>query len=168
MLEADARAAKQSGKSNDEVRTIIARSAPILARMNAAFAVLQAAIFAIYTPAQQAWITAHQPKPCGPGGPPVLTDAQKTQIHNLQAAFETANRADLATLRSVGEAAKAAALAGANRDAISAILHGADAAQARVRAAELQLQQAIDAVLTPEQRAARCQPQPQGPQPPRG
>ena len=158
-IEAEARAARQAGKSMDDIRVILARGAPILARMDAAFAALQAAIFAIYTPAQQAWITAHQPKPCGPGGPPTLTDAQKTQIKSLQDAFQAANAADIAFIRQIADSAHRAAESGATRDAVNAILLRADAARGRVHAAEVALQAALDAVLTPDQRAARCQPQ---------
>jgi len=158
-IEADARAAKQAGKSMDEIRAILARGAPILARMESAFAALQAAIFAIYTPAQQAWITAHQPKPCGPGGPPALTDAQKTQINALQDAFKAATATDMAFIRQIADSAHRAAESGASRDAVNAILLRADAARGRVHAAEMVLQTALDAVLTAEQRAARCVPQ---------
>src|SRR5204862_454715 len=85
-IEAQARAAKQAGKSNDDVHAILATGAPILARLNTAFAALQTAISAIYTAEQRAWIEAHRPRPCGPDGPPRLTDAQKQQIHALQEA----------------------------------------------------------------------------------
>ena len=158
-IEADARAAKQSGKSNDEIRTILARGAPILARMDTKFTALQAAIFAIYTPAQQAWLAAHQPKPCGPGGPPVLTDAQKTQMKALQDAFKAATATDMAFIRQIADSAHHAAESGASRDAVNAILLRADAARGRVHAAEMVLQTALDALLTAEQRAARCVPQ---------
>ena len=43
-IEAEARAAVSGGKSRDEVRGILARGAPILARLGTAFAALQEAI----------------------------------------------------------------------------------------------------------------------------
>ena len=157
-IEAEARAARQAGKSREEIHAILARGRPILERLHDAFVALQAAIWQVYTPEQRSWIDAHRPKPCGPGGPPPLSDAQIQQIRALQAAFVEAVRADLALIKQTVEAAHAAAQAGATREEIAAILHQADAARARVRAAELRLHEAIDAVLTPEQRAARCQP----------
>ena len=165
-IEAEARAAKQAGKSNDEIHAILGRAAPIRARMDAAFAALQIAVNALYTAEQRAWIAAHQPRPCGPDGPPRLTDAQMQQTRALQAAFMNAVKDDIAAIRQIAESARAAATGGATRDAVNAILRQADAARARVRAAEVTLHTSLDAVLTPEQRAARCQPQRQGPQPP--
>jgi len=157
-LEAEARAARHAGKSREEIHAILERGAPILARLAQAFAALQAAIWQVYTPEQRAWIDAHRPKPCGPDGPPPLTEAQLQQIRALQAAFVEAVKPDLALIRQVVQQAHQAAQAGATREEIAAILHQADAARARVHEAELRLHQAIDAILTPEQRAGRCQP----------
>jgi len=154
-LEAEARAAHAAGQ-REAVQAILARGAPILARLGLAFATLQAAIWQVYTPEQRAWLAAHRPQPCGPGGPPQLSDAQIQQIRALQQAFVTAVAADIALIRQTADAAHHAAQAGASRTEIEQILHQADAARARVHAAELRLQQDIDAVLTPEQRAHRC------------
>lgn len=162
-IEAEARAAHAAGKSREEIHAILERGAPILARLIGAFRALQAAIWLVYTPEQRAWIDAHRPKPCGPAGPPKLSDAQIQQIRALQEAFMAAVKDDVAQLRQVAEAAHQAAQAGATRAEIEAILHQADAARARVHEAEMRLQQAIDAVLTPEQRAQRCQPGPNQP-----
>ena len=156
-IEAEAKAARQAGKSREEIRAILARGMPILARLHEAFTALQAAIWQVYTPEQQAWIEAHRPVPCGLGGPPPLSDAQVQQIRALQAAFIEEVKADLALIKQVVADARVAAQAGATREEIAEILHQADAARARVREAERRLQQAIDAVLTPEQRAKRCQ-----------
>lgn len=154
----EARAAVRAGKSRDEVHAILAKGAPILARLQAAFQTLQAAIWRVYTPAQRAWIEAHRPKPCGPDGPPRLTDEQKQQIRALQEQFMNQVKDDLAEIRRVVEAAHQALQSGASRERVQEILHQADAARERVRAAERALQQAIDAVLTPEQRAGKCLP----------
>ena len=164
-LEAEARAAKAAAKSREEIRAILERGAPFLARLQQAFAGLQAAIWQIYTPEQRAWIEAHRPQPCGPGGPPKLTDTQIQQIRALQQAFLSAVAADLALIRETVEAAHAAAQAGATRAEVEAILHRADAARGRVQEAELTLHAAIDAVLTPEQRAQRCAAGPPPPHP---
>jgi Spy/CpxP family protein refolding chaperone len=162
-LEAQARAAHAAGKTREEIRAILVQGAPILLRLHAAFAVLQVAIFQVYTPEQQAWITAHRPKPCGPGGPPKLTDEQIHQIRALQQAFMEEVKDEIALIRQVIAEAHAAAQAGASRERIAEILHQADAAKEAVRHAEARLQAAIDAVLTPEQRAARCVPGPRRP-----
>jgi len=162
-LEAAARAAKEAGKSREEIHAILAQGIPILAHLTEAFTALQAAIWQVYTPEQRAWIEAHRPQPCGPDGPPKLTDAQLQQIRALQEAFMTAVAADLALIRQTVEAAHHAAQTGATRAEVEQILHQADAARARVRDAELRLHSAIDAVLTPEQRAARCVPAPHRP-----
>ena len=162
-LEAEARAAKAAGKTREEIHAILARGIPILAHLTEAFTALQAAIWQVYTPEQRAWIEAHRPKPCGPEGPPKLTDAQIQQIRALKEAFMTAVAADVALIRQTVEAAHQAAQAGATRAEVEAILHQSDAARARLREAELRLHAAIDAVLTPEQRAARCVPGPKRP-----
>jgi len=155
-LESEARAAKQAGKSRDEIRAILERGAPILVRLTTAFVALQAAIWQVYTPEQRAWIESHRPKPCGPNGPPKLTDAQIQQIRALQQAFIDAEKGDIAEIGRIVQQAREAAQAGAPRTQIEAILHQADAAKARLQDAERRLQAAIDAVLTPEQRANRC------------
>jgi len=156
-LEAQARAARDAGKTREEIKAILAQGAPILARLQQAFAALQAAIWQVYTPEQRAWIEAHRPKPCGADGPPKLSDAQLQQIHALQEAFMAAVKDDIAAIQQTVAAARQAAQAGATKEQVLAILQQADAARARVHAAEQRLQEAINAVLTPEQRAARCQ-----------
>lgn len=162
-IEAEARAAVAAGKTRDEVRAILSRGAPILARLRAAFGVLQEAVFQIYTPEQRAWVAAHRPKPCGPDGPPKLTDDQIHQIRALQQAFMEVVKDDIALIRRLIESAHQAAQAGAPRERVAEILHEADAAKERVRQAEARLQAAIDAILTPEQRAGRCVPAPHRP-----
>ncbi len=161
-LESQARAAKQAGKSAEEIRAILQQGAPILARLAAAFATLQAAIWQVYTPEQRAWIEAHRPKPCGPSGPPKLSDDQVRQIRSLQQAFMDAEKDDIAAIERIVQQARQAAQAGAPRTEVERILHQADEYKARLQDAERRLQAAIDAVLTPEQRANRCV----GPQPP--
>ena len=162
-IEAEARAAVNAGKSRDEVHAILARGVPILIRVGVGFALLQAAILEVYTPDQRAWVLAHRPKPCGPAGPPRLTDEQIHKIRELQQAFMLVVKDDIALIRRVTEAAHQAAQNGASRERVAEILHEADAAKLRVREAESRLQAAIDEILTPEQRAARCLPAPKRP-----
>lgn len=162
-LEAEARAAKNAGKSRDEIHAILARGRPIQERLHQAFEALQAAIWLVYTPEQRAWIEAHRPRPCGPNGPPKLSDAQIQQIRALQEAFMNQVKDDIATIRQVAEAAHQAFRSGASKAEVEAILHQADAARERVQAAERALHAALEAVLTPEQRAARCDPGPKRP-----
>jgi Spy/CpxP family protein refolding chaperone len=54
-----ASAANKAGKPAADVRAVLALSKPILARMAARFDTLKAAIAAVLTPAQRAWIAAH-------------------------------------------------------------------------------------------------------------
>jgi len=150
------------GKSREEIHEILAQGRPILERLHQAFALLQAAIWLVYTPEQRAWIEAHRPRLCGPAGPPPLTDEQKQQIGALQEAFMAAVRDDIQYIRQVVQEAHQAAQSGATREEIEQILHQADEARARLRAAERKLEEDIAAVLTPEQRAARCHPRPPG------
>jgi len=58
----------KAGKTRDEVRAILETAKPILERLAANLAALRAAIGAVLTPEQQAWIAAHRPS--GPPGRP--------------------------------------------------------------------------------------------------
>jgi Spy/CpxP family protein refolding chaperone len=125
-------------------------------RMDAAFRLLRDNIFAIYTPAQRAWVRANEAKECSANGGPALSEAQLAQIKSIKNAFEVANRTDITTIRTVAAEAKAAREAGKTEAELKAILEKAKAARDRVRAAEKKLMQDIMAVLTPDQRAAWC------------
>jgi len=150
-LEREANAAKKAGKSREEVRAILAKATPILQRLDAAFKKLQADIWAVYTPEQRAWIEAHRPRACGPAALK-LTDDQVKQIRALQEQFYEAVKPDLELIRSIAEEAKRARAAGKSRDEVAAILAKAVEPQHRVSDAEKKLQDAILALLTPEQR----------------
>lgn len=93
----------------------------------------------------------------GPGAPfpdsLKLTVAQKAQILALVTAFQAANKADLDAMKAAHEAARAAMKAGKTHDEVRAILQTAKAAADRVHAAAAALHAAINAVLTPAQRA---------------
>ena len=149
-IEQEARAAIRAGKTREEVRAILEKGAPILAKLDAAFEKLRADILAVYTPEQRAWIESHKPRGCGPDGVR-LTEDQVKQIRALQEQFYASVKADLELLRSIGEEVKTARAAGKSREEIAAILaRGADAHR-RVAEAERKLQDAILALLTPEQ-----------------
>ncbi|MEP7345231.1 MAG: Spy/CpxP family protein refolding chaperone [Gemmatimonadaceae bacterium] len=162
-IEAQARAARQAGAPREDVRAILATAAPALDRLHAAFAKLQADILAIYTPAQRAWIAAHMPKICGPGGPPQLTNEQVLAIRVLRQDFVDANKADVALIRVVHRDAEAARAAGKSRSEVQVILVRATDAMARVRSAERQLVSDITNLLTAEQQAKWCVVRPHGP-----
>jgi len=155
-IEDEAKAARAAGKTREEIRAILQRAIPIRDRLDDAFRTLRAAILAIYTPAQRAWIEAQKTRECRNGDAPQLSEAQLAQIKSLRHAFENANRADIMLLKQVADEVKAAREAGKTDAEIRAILVKADAARARVRAAEQKLFDDIMAVLTAEQRAAWC------------
>jgi Spy/CpxP family protein refolding chaperone len=153
----EARAARQAGKTEAEIRAIFAKGDAIRTRLHAAEAKLRSDIEAVLTPAQKSWLTS------GGQRPPVcrtqdlqLTDAQKTQITALVSAFEVSNRADLEAIKAVHEEARAAQQAGASRERIAEILAKAEAPMRRVRAAHEALNTAVRALLTPAQLASGC------------
>lgn len=82
-----------------------------------------------------------------------LTDAQKTQIQALVAAFVAANKTDLDAMRTAHQAARAALKAGKSKEEARAILEKAKPAAERVRAASATLRAAIGNVLTAAQKA---------------
>jgi len=150
-IEKDARAAVRAGKSRDDVRAILAKADPIRARLDASFRKLQADIWAVYTPEQQAWIAAHRVRGCSPGSLH-LSDAQVKAIRDLEQQFYTTVKPDLELIRSIVDEARKAREAGKTRDEVAAILARAAEPQRRVAEAERKLQAAILALLKPDQR----------------
>ena len=148
-----AREAHQAGKSPAEVRAILAQGDPIRQRLHAAEQTLHSQIEAILTPEQKAWLAANGPERCRALA---LTEAQRTEITALIAAFNEANRADLQLIKQVFEEARAAHQNGATREQLRAILNKAAPAMERIRVAQQALHVAIFALLTPEQRASGC------------
>jgi hypothetical protein len=149
----EAAQARQAGKTPEEVQAILAGGAPIRERLHTAQLTLHRSIMGTLTPAQRAWLMNRpppEPRPC------VLTDAQRTEISALRAAFEESHAADIALLRYVHQRAHAALEAGASHEAIVAILAEGREAVERLRIARNALHTAIQAVLTPAQRAAGC------------
>jgi len=150
-LEQEAKAAIRAGKSRADVRAILAKGAPIVMRLGVAFKKLQADIWAVYTPEQQAWIEAHHPQGCARGSLQ-LTQDQVTAIRDLEQRFYAAVKPDLDLIRSIVQDARAARQAGKSREEVAAILAQATEPQRRVAEAERALQAAILNVLTPDQR----------------
>jgi Spy/CpxP family protein refolding chaperone len=141
-------------KSRDAVRAILERGAPIRARLAAAEAALKAAIDAVLTPEQRAWLASHRPQQCDPSKFPPLTDAQKAQIRALENAFVDSNKADLDAVKNAVEQARAAN----TREEALQILNGVRPAIERLEAARRQLRIAIENILTAEQKASGCVP----------
>jgi Spy/CpxP family protein refolding chaperone len=152
-IRAEAVAAREAGATPAEIRAILEPGRAIRQRLHELERTAFRAIMAELTPAQRRWLM-NQPPP--PPRPCALTDAQRTEISGLRAAFEQDNAADIALLRSVHERAVAAREAGAPRAEIAAILAEGREAAERLRAARQALHEAVRAVLTPEQLAAGC------------
>lgn len=145
--------ARQAGKSAEEVRSILSGGAEIRVRLRQSESALRDAIMAVLTPAQRAALMnrpPREPRPCA------LTDEQRNEISGLLSAFEQANAADVATVRSALERARTARDAGASRQEVAAILGEARAAAERLAAARTALHAAIKGVFTPAQQAAGC------------
>lgn len=155
-IEAEVAAAKKAGKTREEIATILAKAAPILARLQAAFAKLQADIWKVYTPAQQAWLRSRGPIECRGDSIKGLSEAQVKKIRELKAAFEASVKDELEVIRKVHEEAQAARKAGKSEAEIKSIWAKAEPALKELRAQEAKLKQAILAVLTPEQRNNPC------------
>ncbi len=157
-VEQEVKAAVAAGKSRADIAAIITKAQPIMLRLAAAFAQLQRDVWAIYTPAQQAWITAkgRGEAACRPDVISQLTADQITKIRSLKAAFGEAVKGDLETIRKVNEEARAAKQGGASREEVAKILAKADAAMTALAAAEKRLASAILDVLTPAQKANAC------------
>jgi Spy/CpxP family protein refolding chaperone len=149
----EARAARQAGKTIEEVRAILQRGEPIRLRLVAAEQKLRSDLLALLTAEQRAWIESQGRNRCESVA---LTDAQRTEISALYATFQQDHSADLETIRTTLTRARAAHLAGASREEIHAILLEAQPAMQRITAAHFQLAAAVFALLTPEQIASGC------------
>jgi hypothetical protein len=144
------------GGSREERQALMAQAAEILRSLHDEFSAMQDAIWAVYTAAQKEWIESHKPKVCDRRGPPQLTEAQIAQIRALKAAFAEAVADELAAIKAAHEDARAAKQAGASADEIRAILAAVQDEMQAIRQAEQRLQDAIQELLTPEQRARWC------------
>lgn len=154
-IEKEAREARDADKPKEEVQKILAKAVPIQERLRAAFLKLVADIRAVYTPAQLAWINAHEGKTCS-NGRPDLTEAQIAAIRNLRETFLETTKADRELVKTIAKEAEEARKAGKTSDEVKAILAKATAPRARIGAAEDTLRTAIFDLLTPAQRQAWC------------
>ena len=155
-IEEELRAARAAGKSREELAAILAKAQPYLTRLRAAFARLQADIWKVYTPAQQAWITSRIVATCRAAGEIKLTEAQVQQIRALREAFEASIKVQVELIRQVHLEAEAARKAGKSGEEIRLILAKAEPALKAIREAELRLKEALLGVLTEEQRKNPC------------
>jgi Spy/CpxP family protein refolding chaperone len=114
--------------------------------------------------------------PGGPGGrlgrcaqtADSLTDAQKSQVRTLADAFAKAHAAQLDSLRTIMEAARAAREAGKTPEEIRAIMETAKPIADALAPARKQFSETIVTLLTPAQIAAGCIPPAPGGPPPGG
>jgi len=154
----EAHLAIQAGKPRAEVEAILAKGLDIRHRLAAAEAKLKSDIDAVLTPEQRAWLAAHSPRSCRAEHFPPLTEAQKAQIHALEAGFQQNNKADIDLVRATLDEAQAAIRAGKSREEVAQILAKAAPAIIRLEAARQALRGQILGVLTPEQKASGCLP----------
>jgi Spy/CpxP family protein refolding chaperone len=156
-IEEEARAAMRAGKSREEVSALLARAEPIMARLRAAFAKLQADIRGVYTSAQRAWIDDRGSNAeCRRDVLSQLSERQVQEIRQLKERFAAAIADELANIRAVLQAAREAKAAGASAEEIRQILARAEESIQKVRAAERALKVAILNVLTDEQKRDHC------------
>jgi hypothetical protein len=147
---------RRSGGSREEIMVLVADARGILQGLADEFAALQQAIWAIYTAEQRAWIEANKPKVCDRRGPPNLTDEQIAKIRALKEAFMEAVADELAAIKAAHQEAREAKQAGASAEEIRAILETVKDEMTALRAAEARLGDAIQEVLTPDQRRRWC------------
>lgn len=155
-IEQQLRQLRRSGGSREAAQALMAEARTILTGLADEFDALQEAIWALYTAEQKAWIDAHKPKVCDRNGPPQLTEDQIAKIRALKQAFAEAVADELAAIKAAHEEARSAKQAGASAEEIRAILAGVQDEMKAVREAEQRLEDAIQALLTPEQRARWC------------
>ncbi len=151
-----ARQARQSGQTADQVKAILQQGAPNRQHVQAAAAELKQQIQGVLTSDQKAWLAANAPAPCNRSTAPKLTDDQKAQIKALVTAFRTANQADLDAVRAAMQQAREARKNGQSKEQVKAILDGDKANRDRLRTARQQLASQIQGVLTADQKASGC------------
>jgi Spy/CpxP family protein refolding chaperone len=175
-----AEAAKKASKPDAEVRAILAQAEAAQQRIAAADAALVAAIRALLTPAQDAWVASHlpgpRPEPPKPPVPPTaqppraplpptvellrkLPDAQKLsaeqrgKVDAAIAAYAVAVQPDVQAIAAIEARAAEAAKAGKPRAEVEKILAEAAPVRARIAAAQQALVTQLLALLTDAQRA---------------
>jgi Spy/CpxP family protein refolding chaperone len=135
---------------------LLVQARGIIQGLEGDFAVLQEAVWAVYTDEQRAWIDAHRPKICRPGDRPRLTEEQIAQIRALHQAFQEAMADEIRAIKEAHQAARLAHQNGALREEIAAILAEVADEIAALREAERRLQAAIQDVLSDDQRRDWC------------
>jgi Spy/CpxP family protein refolding chaperone len=148
--------ARRAGATRAEIDALLALAAPIHERVAVKLTALRTAIDAVLTASQRAWLVANTRLRCTLDAANVLTEAQKAQITALSNAYKTANAADLAAVQAARDSARAVRRSGGTKTEADAILATVAAAMTRLQAAGEALRTAIDAVLTPAQRASNC------------
>jgi uncharacterized protein (DUF305 family) len=95
-----------------------------------------------------------------------LTDNQKAQVRSLSDAFVKAHSAQLDSLKTIGEAARAARQAGQTPEQVRAIMEQGKPIMDALAPAQKEFRETIVTYLTPAQLAAGCiPPAPGGPGP---
>lgn len=155
-IEQQIKALRRGDGTREEIGALLGQAKVILDSLADEFAALQESIWSVYTAAQRAWIEAHKPKVCDRRGPPRLTDEQVAQIRELKQAFQEAVADELAAIKAAHEDAREAKQAGASAEEVRAILATVKDEMEAVRAAEARLMDAIQEVLTPDQRSRWC------------
>lgn len=154
----EARKALKGKRSTGNVAQILARGAPIAARLAEAAAKLKAAIEAVLTPEQREWLASHAPKHCLKHLFPPLTDAQKAEMKAIHAEFEEANRADLRAVKEGFKQIRHALFSGKSPGDIQKILDEIRPAVERLAVARKALHEELISVLTADQKASGCLP----------
>ena len=155
-IEQQIRELRRSNGTRQEIVALLEHARTILQGLAADFATLQQSIWTIYTAEQRAWIESHKPQICDRRGPPRLTDEQIAQIRALKQAFMEAIADEVAAIKAAHQEAREAKQAGASAEEIRAILATVKDELDALRRAEARLQDAIQDVLTPDQRRRWC------------
>lgn len=155
-IERQLRELRRNRELRDQARALLEEARAIRLSLDDEFAALQESIWAVYTEDQRAWIEEHRPKVCRPGERPQLTEEQIAAIRALQQAFQAEMADEIEAIKAAHQAARAAHQAGATREEIQAILAEVADELAALRQAEKRLYDAIQEILTDEQRESWC------------
>lgn len=155
-IERQLRELRRNRELREQARALLEEARAIRESLDDEFDALQEAIWDVYTDEQRAWIEEHRPKVCRPGERPELTEEQIAAIRALHQAFQAEMADEIAAIKAAHQAARAAHQAGATREEIQAILAEVADEIAALREAEQRLHQAIQDILTDEQKENWC------------
>lgn len=155
-LNTKAKEAIAAGKPREEVAAILREARPIRIKIAEATTKLRADIRNVLTAEQKAWLDSGSPNRCYPTVVAPLSAEQRTSIQGIYTAYNEATKADREQVAATMKAVRDARAAGKPRAEIEALLAGIKDELERLAAAATKLRADIDAVLTPEQRAAAC------------